>query len=224
MTRSSIDLSPKTIEFLIENNYKETEALKACREETRSHPRANYQIAHEQGAFMAFMTRLNDSRIAVEIGVFTGYSSLVTMNSMVKNAGPNAHLFALDMSGEYLEIAQKYWAMANFDKYITPMKGDAIQSLEKLLEMGYAGRVDQVFIDADKANYPIYYEYAYKLLRKAGLLMVDNMFLSGRAIEPKEDDKQGIAINELAKSALNDKRFEICLTSVGDGILMAKKI
>ena len=110
MTRSSIDLSPKTIEFLIENNYKETEALKACREETQSHPRANYQIAHEQGAFMAFMTRLNDSRIAVEIGVFTGYSSLVTMNSMVKNAGPNAHLFALDMSGEYLEIAQKYWA------------------------------------------------------------------------------------------------------------------
>lgn len=223
MTRSSKDLSEETINFLLENNYPETQALKACREDTLRHARANYQISQEQGSFMAFMTRLNDSRIAVEIGVFTGYSALVTMGAMVKNAGPNAHLFALDISSEYLSLAQKYWEMANFEKYITPMAGDAIASLEKLLGMGYEGRVDQIFIDADKGNYPKYFDYAHKLLRKDGLVLVDNMFLSGRTFAPLEDDKPAIAINELAKSALDDKRFEICLTSVGDGILMAKK-
>jgi O-methyltransferase len=223
MTRSSIDLSQETIDYLIANNYDETDTLAKCRQETANHPRANYQISQEQGNFMAFLTRLNDSRIAVEIGVFTGYSALVTIGAMVKNAGPSAKLFALDMSHEYLAIAQEYWQMAKLDKYISPMAGDAKASLEKLIEMGYTGRIDQIFIDADKANYPIYFEYAHKLLRKSGLLLVDNMFLSGRAINPKDDDKQGAALNQFAKDALIDKRFEICLTSVGDGILMAKK-
>lgn len=223
MTKNSLDLSPKTINFLIENNYEECEALRLCREETAQHPRSNYQISREQGPFLSFMTRFNDSRIAIEIGVFTGYSALITAKALTKNAGPSAKLFALDISHEYLEIAQKYWQMANMDKYIKPMIGDALLSLNELLEHGYEGRIDQIFIDADKARYQDYYEIGHKLLRKSGLMIFDNMFLSGRAIEPKDDDKQGLALKSFADFAKTDNRFENCLISVGDGILLSKK-
>lgn len=223
MTRTSLDLSPQTINYLLENNYAECEALKLCREESAKHPRANYQITPEQGSFLSFLTRMNDSRIAIEIGVFTGYSALLTARALTQNAGPGAKLFALDISHEYLNMAQKYWEMANLEKYIEPLQGNAIQSLQNLIDKGYEGRVDQIFIDADKAAYIDYYELGHKLLRKSGIMIFDNMFLSGRAINPQNDDKAALALNELAKFAKQDKRYDISLISVGDGILLAKK-
>lgn len=223
MTRTSLDLSPNTINYLLENNYSETDALRLCREESALHPRANYQITPEQGSFLSFLTRMNDSRIAIEIGVFTGYSALITAKALTQNAGPGAKLFALDISHEYLSMAQKYWNMAQLDKYIIPMQGSAMQSLQTLLDKGYEGKIDQIFIDADKAAYIDYYEIGHKLLRKSGIMIFDNMFLSGRAINPAADDKSAIALNELAKFAKQDTRYDISLISVGDGILLAKK-
>lgn len=223
MTRTSLDLSPNTINYLLENNYSETDALRLCREESALHPRANYQITPEQGSFLSFLTRMNDSRIAIEIGVFTGYSALITAKALTQNAGPGAKLFALDISHEYLSMAQKYWNMAQLDKYIIPMQGSAMQSLQTLLDKGYEGKIDQIFIDADKAAYIDYYEIGHKLLRKSGIMIFDNMFLSGRAINPAADDKPAIALNELAKFAKQDTRYDISLISVGDGILLAKK-
>lgn len=223
MTRQSINLTDELVQYIINHNPTEHEALVNCREDAANHPRGHYQISPEQGSFMGFLVRMLDARIAVEIGVFTGYSALVTALALTKNAGPGARLFALDISHEYLKLAQKYWQMAQVEKYITPMQGEADQSVEKLLEMGYEGKVDFVFIDADKAKYPLYYELGLRLMRKSGVMVFDNMLREGRVINPAEDDKISPIINELNAFAQTDKRVEACLVGIGDGLLMCKK-
>lgn len=223
MTRSSITLTQPIIDYINQANRDEHEALKVCREETANHPRAKMQISPEQGSFMSFLIRLIDARIAVEVGVFTGYSALVSALALRANAGPGAKLFALDMSHEYIKIANKYWEMASMQNTIEPRVGQAIDSLQKLLDEGYKGRVDFIFIDADKAKYPQYYEKALELLRVGGLMLFDNMLREGKVTAPADDDKASHALIKLAQDIKNDKRVDCNFVGVGDGILMVKK-
>lgn len=223
MTRSSIVISPELADYIVAANPPEHEALKLCREETADHPRASMQISPEQGAFMHFITRLIDARIAVEIGVFTGYSALTTALALRANAGPGARLFALDMSHKYLNIAQKYWEMANVSEYIVPMVAPAEQSLNELLDQGYEGRVDFVFIDANKKGYLEYLPYAKKLLRPSGLMMFDNVLQLGRVADEAEQSDITNAMRDLVKIIKEDASLEECLLGIGDGILMARK-
>ena len=223
MTRETITLTPEIFNYINAINYDEHEALKLCREETAAHPRGNLQSAREQGGFMAFMIRLIEARIAVEIGVFTGYSALTTALALRKSAGPGAKMFALDMSHKYIDIAQKYWSMAGVDDVIEPRIGQAEEKLDELLAEGYKTNVDFVFIDADKAKYPVYYEKALELLRPGGLMIFDNMLRRGRVVAPEADDKETNAIVDLTKAIMEDARVTANLVAIGDGLLMARK-
>ncbi|WP_240006603.1 O-methyltransferase [Pseudaquidulcibacter saccharophilus] len=223
MTRETITLTPEIFNYINEINYDEHEAQKLCREETAEHPRGNLQIAREQGGFMAFMVRLIEARIAVEIGVFTGYSALTTALALRKSAGPGAKMFALDMSHKYIDIAKKYWAMAGVDDVIEPRIGQAEEKLDELIAEGYKANVDFVFIDADKAKYPVYYEKALELLRPGGLMIFDNMLRHGKVVAPEADDKETNAIVNLTKAIMEDPRVTANLVGIGDGLLMARK-
>jgi caffeoyl-CoA O-methyltransferase len=223
MTRETINLTPEIFNYINGTNYPEHEALKLCREETAEHPRSGLQIAREQGGFMAFMVRLIEARIAVEIGVFTGYSALTTALALRKSAGPGAKMFAFDMSHKYIDIAKKYWSMAGVDDVIEPRIGQAEEKLDELIAEGYKTNVDFVFIDADKAKYPIYYEKALELLRPGGLMIFDNMLRRGRVLTPDADDKETTVIVELTQNIMKDPRVTANLVGIGDGLLMARK-
>lgn len=223
MTRSSISLTPEIIDYIIAANPIENETLRLCRLETANHPRGKMQISPEQGAFMSFLLRLIDARIAVEVGVFTGYSSLATALALRANAGPGARLFALEISHAYLNIAKKYWEMAQVTDTIVPMIAPAISSINTLLESGYEGKIDFIFIDADKKKYLDYLPLAKKLLRSGGLLMFDNALLNGRVADAANTDEEVIALRELVQIIKSDPKLDECFIGIGDGLLLARK-
>lgn len=223
MTRSSLNLTPQIIDYIVSSNPPEHEVLARCRIETETIPRAQMQISPEQGAFMSFLIRLIDARIAIEVGVFTGYSALVTSLALRANAGPGAKLFALDISHKYMQKAQEYWQAADVNNYIVPRIGPAAQSLEDLLAEGYAGRVDFIFIDADKVGYLDYLPLAKRLLRAGGIILFDNVLRGGDVADPLAIDDATVAMRQLIPLAHEDKNFDTCMVGLGDGILMMRR-
>ncbi len=223
MTRSSLSLSPEIIDYIIAANPKEHAVLEKCRLETALIPNSQMQISPEQGSFMSFLIRLIDARLAVEVGVFTGYSALATALALRANAGPGARLFALDVSHKYMDIAKSYWKEAGVQDAITPMVGAAKDNLLQLIETGYAGKIDFIFIDADKVGYLEYLPLGKKLLRPGGLMLFDNVLRLGKVADKTIDDEATVAMRDLVPLAHEDPKFEASMVGVGDGLLMVRR-
>jgi O-methyltransferase len=219
----SFTLPPAIIDYLASVNPPEHPALTACREATAAHPMARMQISVEQGAFLHFMLRLIDARIAVEVGVFTGYSALVTALALRANAGPGAHLVALDVSREFTDLARPHWKAAGVETAIDLRIAPASDSLAALAGEGYTGRVDFMFVDADKTGYLDYLEAGIGLLRPGGLMVFDNVLWSGRVADRSVDDPDTNALRMVAKAAQGDPRVEATMIGVGDGLLLVMK-
>lgn len=219
----SFTLPPAIIDYLGAVNPPEHPALVACREETAAHPQARMQISTEQGAFLQFMIRLIDARIAVEVGVFTGYSALATALALRANAGPGAHLIALDVSREFTNLAHKHWMAAGVDTAIQLRIAPASDSLRALGAEGYLGRVDFMFIDADKTGYLDYLEQGISLLRPGGLMVFDNVLWSGRVTDAAASDPDTDALRAVALAAKDDPRIEATMVAIGDGLLLVRK-
>lgn len=220
---SSFGLTPGIVDYLAGVNPPEHPVLALCREETAAHPRAVMQISREQGAFLQFLIRLTDARIAVEVGVFTGYSALATLLALQANAGPGAHLVALDISDDYTTQARRYWAQAQVDDLVDLRIGPASAGLTALATEGYGGRVDFMFIDADKPGYLDYLEQGIGLLRSGGLMVFDNVLWSGAVADPSHSDADTDALREVARRAKDDPRVEATMVAVGDGLLLVRK-
>jgi O-methyltransferase len=221
---SSFTLSPALIAYLAENNPVEPPALVACRIEAAGHERGIMQISAEQGAFMTFLIRLIDARLAVEVGVFTGYSALVTALALRANAGPGARLFALDISTEFTDLAKPHWKAAQVESAIDLRIAPAADSLDGLLEEGYQGRIDFIFVDADKPGYATYYEKGLALLRTGGIMLFDNVLWSGAVADPNEQSPETQALRDVVQTAQADPRVHAALVAIGDGILMVRKL
>jgi O-methyltransferase len=221
---SSLGLTPAIISYLAAMNPPEHPALVACREQTALHARAQMQISAEQGAFMSFLIRLIDARLAVEVGVFTGYSALVTALALRANAGPGAKLFALDISRDYTDLAKPFWAAAQVETAIDLRIGPAIDSLEHLCAEGYENRIDFIFVDADKPGYLDYYEKGVRLLHPGGLMVFDNVLWSGTVADPEASDPDIDALRALASHAQADPRTHASMIGVGDGLLLVRKL
>jgi caffeoyl-CoA O-methyltransferase len=199
-------------------------ALARCRLDTAEMGRlSNMQISPEQGAFMQVMARAVGARRAVEVGVFTGYSSLATALVMKAMHGADCELVACDISDEYLGKARGYWAQAEVDEVISTRVGPAAESLDALIAEGRAGQFDLAFIDADKTGYDAYYERCLTLLRKGGLMLIDNMLWSGRVADPAENDPDTTALRALAAKIHADERVEMTLAAIGDGLSLVVK-
>lgn len=204
--------------YLSVTGARETAAQTRCREETQKLPMAMMQIAPEQGAFLALLAKLTGATRCLEIGVFTGYSSL----SVALALPPNGHIVALDVSKEFTDRARQYWKEAGVEKKIDLRLAPGVESLDRMIAAN-EGPFDFAFIDADKPNYDNYYERALKLLRSGGLIAIDNMLWSGQVANPKADDENTKALRALNAKIHDDDRVDMALATVGDGVMLARK-
>jgi len=207
------------MEYLSKVGAREVPAQIHCREETQKMPMAMMQIAPEQGAFMALLAKLTNARKYIEIGTFTGYSAL----SVALALPPDGRVVACDVNEEWTAMARKYWAKANVADRIELRLAPALRTLDGLIAAGEAGRYDFAFIDADKSNYPGYYERCLTLVRKGGLVAVDNTLWSGAVADPSKTDKDTVAIRAFNDAVHSDARVELSLLPIGDGLTLALK-
>jgi caffeoyl-CoA O-methyltransferase len=218
VSNRTIQLDDRSYEYLLAHSLREDPQLAALRAETAAHPQVNMQIAPEQGQFMQMLVRLTGARRAIEVGVFTGYSSLAVMLAMPKDG----RLLALDVSEEYTAVARRHWQAAGVAARVELVIAPALETLDARLARGEAGRYDFAFIDADKTSYLAYYERLLKLLRPGGLIVVDNTLWSGRVADPEERDADTRALRAFNDALHRDPRVDLALLPVGDGLTLAR--
>ena len=219
MSTATILLDEKLREYLLNVSVKESEILRELREETAQMEYSAMQISPEQGSFMAFLVGLINGKRTLDIGVFTGYSSLVVALALPKDG----YVTACDINTEWTDIARKYWKLAQVEDKIDLRSAPALETLDELLTDGYRGTYDFSFIDADKINYQQYYERSLELIRSGGLIAIDNVLWSGRVIDDHSGDPNTEAIREFNKKLYQDERVSISMVPIGDGLTLACK-
>jgi predicted O-methyltransferase YrrM len=220
MSNQSIGLSDNLYQYLLANSVREPDILTKLREETAEHPLVNMQISPEQGQFMGLLVQLIGAKKCLEVGVFTGYSSLV----VALNLPDDGRIVACDVSDEFTSIARKYWQEAGVNEKIDLHIAPALETLDRLLADGEAGTFDFAFIDADKNNYAAYYDRCFQLVRQGGLILVDNVLWYGKVADPAMDtDPRTQAIKQLNQQIYHDDRVQISLIPIGDGLTIARK-
>lgn len=219
MSRRSIVLTDALYEYLLSVSLREPELLARLRQETARQEMARMQISPEQGQFMFLLLRLIGARRCLEIGVFTGYSSLVTALALPEDG----RIVACDVSEEWTAVARRYWREAGVESKIDLRIAPALETLDRLMEAGEAGRFDFAFLDADKESYLSYYERMLKLLRPGGLLAVDNVLWSGRVADPEVSDPDTTALRHFNEVLHRDERIDLSLVPIGDGLTLARK-
>jgi predicted O-methyltransferase YrrM len=204
----------------VDGNWLREDALKRrLREETAKMPGAGMQISAHQGQQIALLARTIGARRAVEVGTFTGYSALCLAESL---AG-DGKLWCCDVSEEWTRIARRYWKEAGLASRIELTIAPALQTLDWLLAQGLGGQLDLAFIDADKANYDGYYERCLKLVRRGGLVLIDNVLWGGSVANLADKDADTAAIRALNAKLGADQRVDLALLAVGDGMTCALK-
>lgn len=220
MSNRTLSIDDRVYDYLLSVSLRESDLLKQLRLETAGIEYSEMQIAPEQGQFMAMLVKLIGARRALEIGTFTGYSSICIANALP----PDGELVCCDDSDEWTAIAKQYWTRAGLDDRIRLKLGDAAASLKDLVDAGQAGTFDFVFIDADKQNYPLYYEQALELLGTDGLIAVDNTLWSGDVANPENDEPGTRAIRRFNEMLKQDDRVDISLVPIGDGLTLVRKV
>jgi len=219
MERKTVGMDDALYDYLLSVSLRDDDVLRRLREETAGLEWARMQIAPEQGQLMALLTRLMGASRALEVGVFTGYSAL----SVARALPEDGRLVACDVSEEWTAIARRYWREAGVDGKIELRLAPATETLDRLIAEGGEGRFDIAFIDADKESYDAYYERCLVLLRRGGLVMIDNVLWSGAVIDPEDETADTRAIRALNAKIGADKRVEAVMLPVGDGLTLARK-
>jgi len=219
MSLKTFTLGDRLYDYCLSVSSREPDILRQLRQETARHPMAAMQVSPEQGQFMALLIQLLGARKTLEIGTFTGYSSLWVALALP----PDGKVVACDVSEEWTLMARRYWqqagVMAKIDLHLAP----ALDTLAKLLASGQANTFDFAFIDADKENYLNYYEQSLQLVRPGGLIAIDNVLWSGRVADPQVQDKSTVAIRAFNQALHADERISLSLVPIGDGLTLALK-
>lgn len=212
MTTSTFGIPEKLNKYIIEKGTPPDELLCDLYEETQKlGEESRMQIAHEQGAFMGFLVKLLQPKFCVEVGTFTGYSSIC----IARQLAADARLLCCDVSQEWTDIAQKYWARAGLTDRITLELGPALETLKQLPD---TPQIDFAFIDADKGNYQNYYEIILSKLNPNGAILVDNVLWGGAVVESDINDPNTLAIKEFNEFVAKDKRVQVTILPLADGI------
>ena len=219
MANQTLGIEPKLYNYLLSVSLREPEILSQLRKETAQHPMAMMQIAPEQGQFMALLVQLMGAKKTLEVGVFTGYSSLVVSLALP----PEGRLVACDVSEEFTAIARRYWQKAGVADKIDLHIAPAMETLDQLLAAGEAETFDFAFIDADKSNYDGYYERSLQLVRPGGLILIDNVLWSGRVADTEVQDNRTTKIRALNEKLHQDQRINLSLVPIADGLTLAHK-
>jgi predicted O-methyltransferase YrrM len=219
VSKQTLNLTPSLYHYMLSVSVREPAILKSLREETAKLPSSVMQISPEQGQFMAFLIGLIGAKKTLEIGVYTGYSSLAVALALPNNG----QIIACDINTETSTIAKRFWREAGVEQKIDLKVAPALETLNQLIENGASNTFDFVFIDADKQNYANYYEHSLTLVRPGGLILIDNVLWSGRVADPSDHDKQTEAIRQLNAMIYQDERVNLSLLPVGDGISLLQK-
>ena len=219
MSNRTLSMTDALYDYLLAVSSREPEILRRLREETARLPNAGMQIGPEQGQFMALLVQLLGARRTLEVGVFTGYSSLAVALALP----PDGRVVACDVSEEWTAIARRYWAEAGVAGKIELRLGPAVGTLDALLADGQADGFDFAFIDADKENYDNYYERALRLVRPGGLIAIDNVLWGGHVADPEAQGESLAAIRALNAKLHRDERVALSLVPIGDGLTLALK-
>ena len=219
MTDRRLIITDEIYRYVLEHSVREPPVLARLREVTQRMPEAQMQIAPEQGQFMAFLARLIGAKRCIEIGVFTGYSSLAVALALPEDG----RIVACDVSEEFTSVARQFWREAGVAHKIDLRLQSATQTLDELIAAGESGRYDFAFIDADKLSYDAYYERVLKLLRPGGLVLVDNVLWSGLVADTQTDDERARFFQTLNDKLHRDERIDLSLLPIGDGVTLARK-
>ena len=214
MARRSIDLPPRLADYIVAQGTRENAVQRRLRVVTKKIPMGAMQIGPDQAALMQVLVRALGAKRCLEIGTFTGYSALAVALALP----PGGKVVCCDLSEEWTSIARRYWRKARIERKISLRLGPALATLKKL-----KGPFDFAFIDADKENYQNYFERCLKLVRKGGLIAIDNTLWHLRIFDRRDQSVDTRAIRAFNKRLRRDKRVEIALVPIGDGMTLAFK-
>jgi caffeoyl-CoA O-methyltransferase len=219
MSSKTLGLSDELSAYLQQVSLRDSEVLERLRDETRGMPMAGMQVSAEQGQFMQLLVKALGIRRAIEIGVYTGYSSLCVALAMPDDG----RIIACDISEEWTSVAQRYWEEAGVTHKIELRLAPALETLDIMLENELNNSFDFAFIDADKTSYKDYYERALALIRPGGLIAIDNTLWNGAVVDESNQTDDTVAIREFNALVHADERVDISLLPIGDGLTLALK-
>jgi predicted O-methyltransferase YrrM len=219
MSDTTLNLTQELYDYLKINSLRESDVLKKLREQTQKMSTSQMQISPEQGQFMRLLIVLMKAKKTLDIGVFTGYSAL----SVALALPEDGKIVGCDINGEWTGIARRFWEAAGVADKIDLRLAPAVETLQSLLDQGEARTFDFAFIDADKANYAIYYEKSLELVRKGGLIAIDNVLWSGKVADLSVNDTDTIIIRELNARLVRDERVMLSMLPIGDGLTLVYK-
>jgi caffeoyl-CoA O-methyltransferase len=219
MSDITLNLSSAVYEYLQINSLRESDVLKKLRADTHKMSAGRMQISPEQGQFMRLLVEILNAKKTLDIGTFTGYSAI----SVALSLPDDGKVIACDTNIEWTNMARKYWKLAGVENKIDLRIAPALQTLDALLKQGEGNSFDFSFIDADKQNYDAYYEKSLLLLRRGGLIAIDNTLWGGSVADPSENDADTVAIRALNAKIHTDERVSMSLLPLGDGLTLARK-
>ncbi len=218
MGKRIIDVTDDLYDYILDSSFRDHPRLAALRAETKTISWSGMQISRDQGQFMGFLANLIGARGYLEIGTYTGYSALA-----MALAAPELELTCLDVSEEWTAVGRRHWREAGVAERIDLRLAPALESLAALEEEGRAGSFDICFIDADKENQAAYYECALRLLRPGGLVAADNVLWDGAVIDPADQSESTTAIRAFNAALKEDRRVDLSMLPIGDGLTLARK-
>jgi len=209
-------IDPGVSHYLLEHCTPPDDVLRDLVNETRNAfpDESSMQISHDEGELLTMLVRLTGARFAVELGVFTGYSSIC----IARGLPPDGRLLACDASVDYTNVARRYWARAGVDDLIDLSLGPALDTI-RALEPDPS--IDFAFVDADKTGYPDYYDELVPRMRPGGLIVLDNVLRDGRVLDPANDSDR--AVSDLNDRIVTDDRVESVMLAVRDGVTLVRK-
>jgi predicted O-methyltransferase YrrM len=219
MSDKTLSLTDTLYEYILTHSVREPPILARLREVTAALPDAEMQISPEQGQFMALLVKLTGARRCVEVGTYTGYSSLAVALALPADG----RIVACDINAQTTDIARQYWREAGVDARIELRLQPALKTLEELLAGNGRGDFDFAFIDADKTSYLAYYEKLLEIIRPGGLIAVDNTLWGGRVADPRYRGADTMALRVFNDHVYSDERVDLSLVPIGDGLTLLRK-
>lgn len=220
MSTSSIGLDNRLQRYLLDVSLQEPEACARLREQTLQMPDANMISSPEQVQLLKLLFKMLNARNGLEIGTFTGYTSLRLTMAM-----PELRMTCCDINEDYTSVAREYWRSANVEDRIDLNLGPAQETLDRLIDEGFEGAYDFAYIDADKSGYRSYVESCLTLVRNGGLITLDNVLWGGAVVDSEDNSEDTVALRELNAWIYERApgRFDLSLIPIGDGLTVMRK-